>query len=114
MLSSADRAFFGLLSEAAFANPFGEERDRIDQRIAGAPKGTKPGDVLDRALARVRARLDALGDVRALAAEDRPLVEQAILFDVFHRHAAALDALIQDQLTSGERPVRVRFGRDAI
>jgi DNA-binding NtrC family response regulator len=113
MLPSADRDLFGLFSEAAFANPFGEERDRLDRRIAGAPKGATPDEVLERVLARLRSRLQAL-DVRALPAEDRQLVEQAVLFDVFHRYAPAFDALIQDQLASGDKPVRVRFGRDAI
>jgi DNA-binding NtrC family response regulator len=116
MLTRADRDLFGLLAEAAFANPFGEQRARIDQRIAEAPKGASRGEVLDRVLARARSRLDALGprDVRSLPAEDRSLVEQAILFEVFHRHAPAFDALIQEQLEVGAKPARVRFGRHAL
>ena len=35
-LASADRAFFRLVREAAIANPFSDERRRLDLEIAGA------------------------------------------------------------------------------
>jgi hypothetical protein len=57
MLSPADRDFFALVNEAAFANPFGEERERIDRRLARAPKEANRDEVVDRLLALVKARL---------------------------------------------------------
>src|SRR5579859_7992897 len=103
MLSPADREFFARVSEAAFANPFGEERDRIDRNVARAPKGADRAEVLDRLLVRVRSRLRELraSERRRLPEPDRTLVEQAILFDLFHRYMEAFDALIQEQVARG-------------
>ncbi|HEY2517421.1 MAG TPA: sigma 54-interacting transcriptional regulator [Polyangiaceae bacterium] len=116
MLSSSDRDFFGLLAQAAFANPFGEDRERIDRRLAGAAKGATREEVMERLLSRVRERLASLplADLRRLPAPDRTLIEQALLFDTFHRYAASFDAHIHDQLTRGGRPAKVPFGREAL
>jgi DNA-binding NtrC family response regulator len=116
MLSPADRDFFRAVEGAAFANPFGEERARIDRRLAGAPKSASREDVVERLLARLRERLRARGPapLAGLTDEDRGVVEQAILFDMFHRFADRFDALIDEQLARGAKPVRVPFGRDAI
>jgi DNA-binding NtrC family response regulator len=116
MLSSADREFYALVNDAAFANPFGEERDRIDRRLARTPKGAARGEVLDRLLVQVRAKLLELSpsDRRRLPKQDRSLVEQAILFDVFHRYSEPFDALIQEQVGRGLRPVAVPFGAEAL
>ncbi len=116
MLSSADRAFYASVGEAAFANPFGEERARIDRRISRAPRGAGRAEVIDRLLALVRARLTELGpaDRRRLPDADRALVEHAVLFDLFHRYLEPFDALIQDQVARGDRPAPVPFGAEAL
>jgi DNA-binding NtrC family response regulator len=116
MLTPADRDFYAAVGEAAFANPFGEERDRIDRRISRAPRGASRAEVIERLLALVRARLREapVADRRRLSEGDRALVEYAALFDLFHRYAASFDALIQEQLARGERPVAVAFGGDAL
>jgi DNA-binding NtrC family response regulator len=116
MLSPADRDFYALVSEAAFANPFGEERERIDRAVARAPRSADRAEVVDRLLALVRARLRPLSatDKRRLPPADRSLVDQAILFDLFHRYGEPFDALIQEQVAKGERSVRVAFGTEAI
>src|SRR4051794_38585477 len=105
-LRERDRAFFALVSRAVFSNPFSAERDEIDRRIAetyGAPEG---GPDLSRVLKLLGDRLRALdvhGDrgVAAYADPDRPVVEHAVLFQVFHRHAPDLDALIERQIALG-------------
>jgi DNA-binding NtrC family response regulator len=105
MLSSEDRAFFSLVSDAAFANPFGEARARLDQTI-----GPKAGSAAEAKSATSR-RLAKLGplDLSRLTSDDRRLVLDAILFDVFHGTAARFDALIQEQRLAGARPVPVPF-----
>lgn len=105
-LRTADRTFFSLVTRAAFANPFGEERAELDRRIARAQPSTEGTRDLDRALAQLVARLDALdlGGANALqnyADADRTLLENAVLFRIFHAHTAALDELIERQARSG-------------
>src|SRR5580704_5754722 len=95
MLSSADRDFFARVSEAAFANPFGEERERIDRSLARAPRDAGWAEVIERLLVLVRARLREVtsSEKRRFPESDRVLVEQAVLFDLFHRYRDAFDAL---------------------
>lgn len=118
MLSSSDRDFYARVSEAAFANPFGEERERIDRSLARAPKGADWAEVIERLLVLVRARLQrreaSASERRRLPESDRLLVEQAILFDLFHRYRDPFDALIQEQVARGHRLAPVTFGADAI
>jgi DNA-binding NtrC family response regulator len=116
MLSAADRDFFALVSEATFTNPFGDQRAGVDRRISRAPRGASREDIVERLLHAVQERLRGLGavDVRRYTGDDRALLEQAVLFDVFHRYAGAFDAHIQKQLDAGARPLRVPFGREAL
>jgi DNA-binding NtrC family response regulator len=118
MLSSSDRDFYARVSEAAFANPFGEERERIDRSLARAPKGADWAEVIERLLVLVRARLQrreaSVSERRRLPEPDRLLIEQAILFDLFHRYRDPFDALIQEQVARGERLAPVTFGSDAL
>jgi|HubBroStandDraft_6_1064221.scaffolds.fasta_scaffold157473_2 DNA-binding NtrC family response regulator len=116
MLSSADRDFFARVSEAAFANPFGEERERIDRSLARAPRDAGWAEVIERLLVLVRARLREVtsSEKRRFPESDRVLVEQAVLFDLFHRYRDAFDALIQEQVARGDRLAPVTFGAEAV
>jgi DNA-binding NtrC family response regulator len=116
MLAAPDRDFFSLLSQATFANPFSADRDRIDRKLAAAPRGEGGTEVLARLLARVRDRLQGLPttNLRRYPAEERVLVEEAILFDVFHRVADSFDALIQQQVAKGGKSVPVPFGKETL
>lgn len=101
-----EREFLELVSAAAFANPFGDDRVDIDLRIAGSSPGASRNRQLESALERVRrflqrfredhATLDAFPD------EDRPLVRYAHLFDIFHEFADDLDGFISRQAGSEE------------
>jgi DNA-binding NtrC family response regulator len=115
-LSPSARDFFALVSDAAFTNPFSEERARLDRRIVGAPKGEGRAATIDRLIGMVHDKLRALEPIYLgrHAPEDRALLEQAILFDVFHRYNDPFDALIQEQLAKGAKSARVSFGREAI
>jgi len=111
-LSPEDRELFHLVSRAAFANPFGDERDRVDRELAG--RGSREDEVLDRAIARVRRRLETLGHGEPLRFDtfrdrDAELVQHAIVFDVFHRHFGGMDAHIGAQRDAGKTPVRAAF-----
>jgi DNA-binding NtrC family response regulator len=111
-LSAEDRAFFQLVSRAAFANPFGEERDRVDRTISG--RGGTDEEILERVIVRVRSRLESLeggGVLRfsAFQAGDDQLVQHAIVFDVFHRFFGGMDAHISAQRSAGKQPIRAAF-----
>lgn len=111
-LSASDREFFSWVSQAAFANPFGLERDELDRRIAGGDP--EPEELLPRLIAKVEDRLGDLDeeqhlDVRDYDAEDRRLLEHTGWFHVFHYYADAFDEHIEDQLEAGTTPLRVTF-----
>ena len=115
-LEPAQRTFFALLSQAVFANPFSEARERIDARVAGVPKSTPWDVVLGRMLGVVAERLAELGDridLRRWDDDDRELLELAILFEVFHRFGPHFEGLIREE-TAGGRPRRVGFAKDVL
>lgn len=118
-LSETDRGFFGLVSEAAFANPFGGRRIELDREILGGRKGgTWPQIVLD-VSRHVRDRIsvfDQNGPVRVQDFDEsyRRTIETVFLFDIFHRYAASFDDLIGEQVKAGSKPVTVTFAQEAL
>jgi hypothetical protein len=66
-LDRSEREGFGLLLQAAFANPFGEERAAIDLQIAGAAGPVPRDERLRLLLERVRRRVGPPG-LRAIDA----------------------------------------------
>ena len=116
-LEGKEREFFELVSRAAFVNPFSDERDALDVRIAQT-EGDDP-DLIVRLIHRVETRLSALeakGDLapEAFAWDDWQLLEHAVLFEAFHRFVDRLDPLIEAQLAKGDEPVSVGFADDVL
>jgi len=115
-LRDADRAFFSLVAEATFSNPFGHRRDELDRKMARTYAAPGGGPDLVRVLAHLDARIAAL-EVRsgsalgAYASADRALLENAILFQIFHKFADALDDLIGRQVRAGAASSSAPFGR---
>jgi len=113
-LTSSEREFFLLISRAAFANPFSEERDELDRKIAGLDRAAAAGDLQERVLGRLRDRLERLraagrADLGLFEGEDRSLLETGILFDSFHRFSPDFDALIGRQEQQGDAPCAAPF-----
>jgi sigma-54 specific flagellar transcriptional regulator A len=101
-----------------FGNPFTPKRDALIVRLApGAPKGDLISD--REALTRVVApKLEALlrdggAMLRRLSAEERRVVEPALLYVGYHRAVPHLDALIEKQADSST-PLPVPFGDEII
>src|SRR5688572_10397699 len=115
-LRDSDRTFFSLVTRATFSNPFGDRRAELDRTMARAYAAPGGGPDLVRVLGHLDARLTAL-DVRsaellrAYAADDRALLENAVLFQVFHKYTDALDELIVRQLRAGATLSPAAFGR---
>jgi sigma-54 specific flagellar transcriptional regulator A len=102
-----------------FGNPFSAERGELIVRLA---PGAKPGDLtIDReALARVVApklapylREGAIA-LQRLGAEDRRLLEPALLYVGYHRCVPHLDALIEQQARHSGAPLPVPFADEVI
>lgn len=109
-LSGEDREFFRLVAEAAFSNPFSDERAETDLKIIGQAACRDGGERVRKVMKTVAdrvARLEAqgFGDTRRLAGEERELVRTALLFDGFHRLIEPFDQLILDQLAAGDEPL---------
>ncbi|MGF1464855.1 MAG: sigma 54-interacting transcriptional regulator [Sandaracinaceae bacterium] len=115
-LRGEERDALRTVSRASYANPFSEARSALDHELTGQREG--PGQV-EQLMAVVEARLydlsarDALDPAR-LPADDWALVESAVLFECFHRHAQQLDTLVAAQLEGGARPVPVPFADEAL
>ncbi len=94
-MDAGQRRLLETVSQATFANPFGEERGALDAVIAE----TSPDDpeVLDRAAARMATLREALGSMERYGPEDAARVGHLLLFDAFHRFAHCFDALVAAQ-----------------
>lgn len=112
-LSSSDRELFSLVTEAAFANPFGERRQTLDGQISEGDPSVE--DWATRMQERVGMRLEALRKAKLhlcnLSESDRELVEYTVLFAAFHRFSGQLDDLIEAQRKTST-PLRVSFADD--
>lgn len=118
-LSATDREFLLALTEVVFGNPYSRERAALIVRLApNAPLGdlTEHRDALARVVAQ---RLEPLlragpAGLRQLGAEDRRLLEPALLYVCYHRYVPQLDALIERQARQGGAPLVVPFADEAI
>ncbi len=109
----SDRDFFSALAEVVFGNPFSAQRAALIVRLT---PGVKLGDLTQdpEALARLVApRLQPwLG--KNLGAEERVLLEPALLYVTYHRYVPQIDALIERQAQQGGPPLIVPFADEMI
>ncbi len=115
-LTAADRAFFALVSKAAFANPFSEQRAELDRKISGSSRSAPWRDIVPEAVREVSKRIEKLDSatpvrIQDLRPADRDLAEHVFLFDVFHQFGKQFDKLIIDQINAGEEPIPVPFAK---
>jgi DNA-binding NtrC family response regulator len=118
-LAPKDRDFFGLVSQAASCNPFSDERLEIDRKIAGALPDAPVAERVEHLVAVVSERVKQLeshqsADIRRYSAEEREMVRDAVLFDLYHRYMTAFDQLILEQVEAGDESVPVPFAQEAI
>ena len=113
-MSPSEAEFFAALGDVVYGNPFSPERAALIARLA---PGAKPGDLTqDReALARLVApRLAPWLANRRLTAEERGLLEPALLYVGYHRCVPELDAHIEVQARHGGAPQPMPFAEQAI
>lgn len=113
--------FFRMVSEAAFSNPFSEQRHEIDRRIVNATKEAGWHEMLTPLLQQLGQNIHtlsqstaAMNDLRTQlqnhnAKDDARAVGVSILFHVFHRYMKQFDALIEEQIAAGDESCRAPF-----
>lgn len=115
-LTAEQRRFFTLIARAAFANPFGSEREELDRHIAGAAQGVGRDELFAMVAARAGEALSRIGspNLRDFHGDDRKVLRHAHLFDVYHRYREAFDRFIQNQLSAGDTPCKAPFAREVL
>jgi DNA-binding NtrC family response regulator len=118
-LNQADRTFFALVSEAIFANPFGQRRQQLDREILGISEGAKSGNIVHKVIERVKTKLAALDQdqarqLRDFSDEDQAILSNVFLFDIFHGCIDRFDALIEQQADQGSDSLIVEFADSVI
>jgi len=105
-----------MLEQAAFSNPFGDERGDIDRRIVEAPESWSRPRLLEELVGSVATRVEVLeragrSDIRRYGDSDAKTVETALLFHLFHQHMDDFDALIREQAAEADSIVVAPFTR---
>ena len=105
-LDAQEREFFLRIGKIVFSNPFSDDRAQRVREVAGGVMrpGMADSEALNAVISRHLQALDALGTARMgdFVAEDAARLKPAFLFDVYHRHLADMDALIERQATRRE------------
>lgn len=111
LFSGKTKAEAEALAEMIYANPFTDERRRLERRVLGddyvePAKYLMPGQPLHRLEGNLRGLIDRAGAIlngcqprmermRSIPEGDRSIYEALVHFMVFHNHAAAFDGLIE-------------------
>ncbi len=118
-MQTEEREFFAKIKLAAFSNPFGEEREKVDLELTGLPADTPNSEVMACLEARVAEKIKTVtgkipAGVSSLSGEDRRLFRYGVLFSLFHRFCDAFDLLIEEQVKKGATLCRVIFAKDVL
>ncbi|WP_305045064.1 sigma-54-dependent transcriptional regulator [Geoalkalibacter sp.] len=117
-LTSEERRFFQLASEAAFSNPFSDERSELDQQLAGQ-SGADRDRLMQAAVESVLRRVGEMGragkaNLALYGGEDRECLAKGLLFALYHHYLGAFDELIGRQQSEGDAPCAVAFSGELL
>jgi DNA-binding NtrC family response regulator len=109
-----NKKFFKMISEAAFSNPFSDKRVEVDRRIIGASADTQWDDMHAPLLRTLEKNIQALEKTDRIvvtrdAGADSEALAVSILFYVYHQFAERFDALIKEQIDTGDESCRAPF-----
>ncbi|HUJ09634.1 MAG TPA: sigma 54-interacting transcriptional regulator [Verrucomicrobiae bacterium] len=113
-IAAEQRELLSLVAHAAFANPFTDDFDALQLKIAGCDAAAPQAERIKLTVERWNEQLHKLHgagvtDFKQIEGEDREILRHAFLYEIYHRFLAAYDQLIADQLAAGERSVPVPF-----
>ena len=118
-LPASSREFLQLVSQASFINPFSDEYEAQQRRIAGCDEAVPNEEQIKLTVERWNDQLHKLHvagvtTLKQVAGEDRELLRYAFLYEIYHRFLSAFDQLIADQIAAGDRSVPVSFASKAL
>ena len=112
-----DAAFWRMIAEATFANPFSDQRYDLDRQIAGHFEDERHrAELLRNAVCdRVeRLRQGGGAHLRHFRGPEREVMRNGFLFEVYHRFYHEFDTLITRQIAAGDTLCPVPFASDAL
>jgi sigma-54 specific flagellar transcriptional regulator A len=119
-LSTEERAFFGLLAETVYANPFGSDRERLGRLLGTVASGVvSQADYYVQLMPALKRRMRGLRErgltrVECFHPPDREIMRQVLLFYCYQCHTPAFDALIEDQVAGKDQPPCFRTGSEIL
>ncbi len=118
-LNASQKDFFTKVVHAAFSNPFGEDRLKLDLQISAADSDLGRLEITDRAIEMVNRQLlnlDKGGDAKysQFTGKDAALMHTVYLFEIYHLHMKAFDRHILQQIDAGDKPQPVRLASQAM
>jgi DNA-binding NtrC family response regulator len=118
-LTSQDREFFSLVSKAAFTNPFSRDRIEVDRVIIRDTTDRPWAAIRPETIREVTQRIAALDrqkpvTIRDYKKDDSRLIENAFLFDEYHKLNTRFDEFIVAQAGAREKSLKVPFAKPAI
>jgi transcriptional regulator with AAA-type ATPase domain len=113
-----DSEFWRMISEAAFTNPFSDERYELDRQIAGQFESeAQRVELLKNAVCERVERLKLHGRAKVRyyrGSEQEAVMRNVFLFEIYHRFYAEFDGLIAQQIAAGDNPCPVSFASNAL
>ena len=118
-ISSAERQFLKNAADVIYANPFSAERGSIDRQLVDFPAGEDYSTRYQRIMAAVGEGVEKLiadgrVDIQQFSGEEQELVKNVLVFHVYHQFFLRFDPLIEQQIISGHKPLKIDFANDAI
>jgi len=112
-LSPEDRDFFELVAKVVYTNPFSNERQEIQAQISS--RWNQDHTIVPEIKEHIgRLERKGLSKIQHFKEEDRRLMEQAFLVQVYNRFNYELDKLIRNQMQQGGTSVAVPFAEQVV
>jgi hypothetical protein len=109
------RQTLAVIKDAAFANPYSENRLELDRRIIGAARDSNTDETLQQVVTFVGELYQVLSRtslrIRDYGEPDRELIKIFVMFHLFHSNRSALDEHIDQQFERPHsEPLQFKFG----
>lgn len=124
-LTSSDRAFFSLVADAAYTNPFSEQRQQLDCQLAQMVGVSPPGgyiELIKQVLGQISKKKSQIQnkhniyplEIKSFKESDQKLMRYVFLFEEYHRNTSDFDNLISQQEKSPDLDTPVEFAKDTL